>query len=764
MLPSFLEISRDSSWPNFRCRYGEKWPYFRCRLTDVVAIAAGDSHILAMKSDGTVWALGGNWSGQLGDATRTSRTTPVQVVGLDNVIAIEAGRIHSLAIKSDGTVWAWGNNSSGQLGDGSTVRRDAPVKVLGLGSATSVSAGDTHSVALISNGQVWTWGDNRSGQLGVIGMDESLVPVQSIYTSNITNVSAGYTHTVAIAEIPGPIAAPVANVQNIATQEDSVTPITLTASSTSERPLIYSIENFPTYGFLTGSAPNVEYTPNANWHGTDYFVFVVNDGTLGSDRATVTIDVASVNDAPVAESVWYEMAMNISASMTLEGSDPEGEALSYSIVTNPQNGFLSGNAPAVIYTPVANYSGPDSFTFRVTDSSGGVSEPATIFIQVTPVAVASEIQLDGTVDPLVQGWVKVGGLDPVISEEGMLLSDQSDTDSIGYTMDIPSSLEEQMDENGFVAELSVNIEESNFMTLEISLPGATVRAQLNYWNGAQKIGFWDPIALQKVNANVTNTDFNTWKIVWSPSETGYGTVEVFLGGEKLSGPINCLAPTGSVSRVSIGGTGSTSNTRLARVTVKNLTIQPIERLALDGTVAPLDQGWVKVGGLEPEVSVDGLLLNDQSDSDSIGYSMIIPDGLESQISENGFVAELSVNIEESNFMTLEISLPGATIRAQLNYWNGAQKIGFWDPITLQKVNANVTNGDFNTWKIVWSPSETGYGTVEVFLGGEKLSGPINCLAPTGSASRIFIGGTGSASSTRLARVTVKKLSVTPIHN
>ncbi len=130
-------------------------------------LAAGDSHTLALKSDGTVWAWGHNGDGQLGDGTFTNRTTPVQVKDLSGVIAIDGGQHnHSLAVKSDGTVWGWGNNDDGHLGDGTYTNRNSPVQVADFGDAIAVAGGDSHSLALKSDGTVWAWGANWHGQLG----------------------------------------------------------------------------------------------------------------------------------------------------------------------------------------------------------------------------------------------------------------------------------------------------------------------------------------------------------------------------------------------------------------------------------------------------------------------------------------------------------------------------------------------------------------------------------------------------------------------
>ncbi|MBY9082732.1 RCC1 repeat- and reductase domain-containing protein, partial [Paenibacillus sp. HN-1] len=83
-------------------------------LSGVTAIAAGSRHSLALKSDGSVWAWGYGGSGELGDGSLTVRTTPVAVSGLTSeVTAIAGGNSHSLALKSDGSVWAWGYNGDG---------------------------------------------------------------------------------------------------------------------------------------------------------------------------------------------------------------------------------------------------------------------------------------------------------------------------------------------------------------------------------------------------------------------------------------------------------------------------------------------------------------------------------------------------------------------------------------------------------------------------------------------------------------------------
>src|SRR5260370_1103909 len=91
------------------------------------------------RGQGTVSAWGYNFYGQLGNGTRANSNTPVEVSGLTGVTAIAAGDIHSLALKSDGTVWAWGDNFYGALGNRTVTNSNTPVQVLGPGGVGFLS-------------------------------------------------------------------------------------------------------------------------------------------------------------------------------------------------------------------------------------------------------------------------------------------------------------------------------------------------------------------------------------------------------------------------------------------------------------------------------------------------------------------------------------------------------------------------------------------------------------------------------------------------
>jgi VCBS repeat-containing protein len=178
--------------------------------------------------------------------------------------------------------------------------------------------------------------------------------------------------------------APVANAQSVTTAEDTAKAITLTASDADNDPLSWIIVAGPTHGSLSGVAPALTYTPNANYFGSDSFTFKVNDGHVDSNTATVSITITSVNDAPIADSQSVSTAEDTALDITLTASDVDDTSFVWSIVSPPAHGSLSGLLPEVTYHPAQNYNGADSFTFRVNDGHVN-SNNATVSITITPV-------------------------------------------------------------------------------------------------------------------------------------------------------------------------------------------------------------------------------------------------------------------------------------------------------------------------------------------------------------------------------------------
>lgn len=155
-------------------------------MTDIIEIAAGSNHNLALDKDGTVWAWGYNGYGQLGNNTATNSSLPVKVTGLTDAVSIAAGYYNSFAVRKDGSVWSWGHNAYGSLGNSNTSNQYIPRRVLGGASGSQyltdiveVKAATYHTLALKANGTVYAWGYNGLGQLGSSGSD-SYTPVQVV--------------------------------------------------------------------------------------------------------------------------------------------------------------------------------------------------------------------------------------------------------------------------------------------------------------------------------------------------------------------------------------------------------------------------------------------------------------------------------------------------------------------------------------------------------------------------------------------------------
>ena len=180
--------------------------------------------------------------------------------------------------------------------------------------------------------------------------------------------------------------APIAVAGSATTAEDTAVAVTLSGSDVDGDPLTFAIVSQPIHGTVSGGAANRTYTPAANFNGTDSFTFTVNDGLATSAPATVSITVTAVNDPPVANPASVSAVTAQPTPFTLSGTDVDGDALTFVIVSSPAHGTLTGTGPTFTYTSVANFAGSDSFSFAVSDGQSQ-SAAATVSITVTAPAL-----------------------------------------------------------------------------------------------------------------------------------------------------------------------------------------------------------------------------------------------------------------------------------------------------------------------------------------------------------------------------------------
>ena len=173
--------------------------------------------------------------------------------------------------------------------------------------------------------------------------------------------------------------APIATSQTVTVTYNNTAAITLSATGTGT--LTYAVVAQPAHGSLSGTAPNLTYTPTSGYSGADTFTFKATDSnSQASNTATVTINVLPATPVATAQSVTA--TYNTPTAITL-GATGTG-TLTYAVVTQPVHGTLTGTAPSLTYTPNSSYSGSDSFTFKATDSNSQASNTATVTISVLP--------------------------------------------------------------------------------------------------------------------------------------------------------------------------------------------------------------------------------------------------------------------------------------------------------------------------------------------------------------------------------------------
>lgn len=170
--------------------------------------------------------------------------------------------------------------------------------------------------------------------------------------------------------------------------------IQLNADDPQGLPLTYTIQTYPAHGTLTGTPPNLTYTPTNCYEGTDSFTFIASNGQFDSAPATVSL---FISDPVVAYPVRAQTCRGTPVTTFLSGGDGCAGMVSYDVLSGPLHGTLSGTAPSLTYTPTnASFTGTDSFDYAVLNGCG---DAATNTVTIT----VGDAQLSGDPQALVTG-------------------------------------------------------------------------------------------------------------------------------------------------------------------------------------------------------------------------------------------------------------------------------------------------------------------------------------------------------------------------
>ncbi len=418
-------------------------------LTNVVAIAAGQDHALALTADGSVYSWGRNQYGQLGNGSTDSSAyysyygyvsdnpyatlvrggSHFSYASLSGVTAIAAGGYHSLAVLSDGTVVAWGYNSSGQLGDaasGSGADSAYPVPVSSLTNAVSVAAGQYFSLALTASGSVYGWGYDNDGELGIgsFGVNQTVPVLVQLNdaTTNLplvaTQIAAGDSFALALVSAGSVYAWGSDALDQLGDNSAGSGAGSASGFGTSSpfSPLPIPVGMISALSVGAGSSSSLAVQPDhtlLTWGAN-------SSGQLGTGAVT-----ASQQPAPAQTSFGSPLPHIYSAaggrlhSLAIQNLPPTVARVTYIVGVNttrdvPAPGLIASAAdaendgPLIIslvrpttrgtvtvypsgrftYVPQTGFQGTDSFTYKANDGLAD-SAPATVTLTVVPETLQS---------------------------------------------------------------------------------------------------------------------------------------------------------------------------------------------------------------------------------------------------------------------------------------------------------------------------------------------------------------------------------------
>ncbi|MCX6049691.1 MAG: Ig-like domain-containing protein [Chloroflexi bacterium] len=219
-----------------------------------------------------------------------------------------------------------------------------------------------------------------------------------------------------------PNVAPVALDRTVSVTEDTPISITVTCTDGDNDELFYQLLDKPQHGEYQWLPPNtVIYTPTVDFVGTDSFTFRSHDGQDASNTSIITLTVAAMNDAPAALAQPISTTRNSNVVINLFASDAENDPITYTVVSSPTHGLLSGGVPNLLYTPQQNFVGQDSLQFQARDPQGAATV-ATISLTVLPTNTA----------PLADSLILTTSEESAVAVN--LTASDADNDALIYTL------------------------------------------------------------------------------------------------------------------------------------------------------------------------------------------------------------------------------------------------------------------------------------------------------------------------------------------
>ncbi|MBQ4810947.1 tandem-95 repeat protein [Pseudoalteromonas luteoviolacea] len=302
-----------------------------------------------------------------------------------------------------------GSNRSFEVSEGGNLTQNATTGLLNPNfvSDDDLDSGDVLSIAEFSQPSFGTLNVNNDGGFSYTHDNSETQSDSFTYRIKDASGSLSETYTASI-DITPVSEAPIAVNDSAQTNEDTEVTINLLANdSDPEGDMVASsavIIDAPSFGSVSVSNGVAIYSPNQDINGDDTFTYIVADqDSNNSEKATVSIVILPVNDAPVAQALTANIeedsvatSINVRAFATdVEDGIPTGNI---TVSTQPQRGSVEASSElgVINYTPNENEQGSDSFTYTIADSSGADSEPATVSIAIgevndAPVAIDDSV-------------------------------------------------------------------------------------------------------------------------------------------------------------------------------------------------------------------------------------------------------------------------------------------------------------------------------------------------------------------------------------